>query len=104
MTDASMRRRADASIERGLLLKFVAGVIGGLGLAIACSALFVRLSPGGLTAASKFHVAMWIVPPLWIAVASAAFLFRSSARAFAVLALVNVAAFALVLLCQRLPV
>ncbi|CAB3653541.1 hypothetical protein LMG24238_01276 [Paraburkholderia sediminicola] len=103
MTRVSARPRASASIERGLLLKFVAGVIGGFGLAIAASALFARLSPGGLAAASKFHVAMWLVPPVWIAVASASFFFRSSARAFAGLALANVAAFALVLLCQRMP-
>ena len=103
MTRASSARRAAGSIERDLMTKFVAGVVGGFGLAIAASALFARLSPGGLTAASKFHVAMWLVPPLWIAVASASFMFRSGARAFGWLALANLAAFALVLLCQRMP-
>ncbi|HYS63250.1 MAG TPA: hypothetical protein VEN30_05420 [Paraburkholderia sp.] len=104
MTHASSTRRAADSIERGLMTKFVAGVTGGFGLAIAASALFARLSPGGLTAASKFHVAMWLVPPLWIAVASAAFLFRSGTRACGWLALANLTAFALVMLCQRVPV
>jgi hypothetical protein len=103
MTRASTTRRAAGSIERDLLTKFVAGVTGGFGLALAASALFARLSPGGLSAASKFHVAMWLVPPLWIAVASASFMFRSGARAFGWLALGNLAAFALVLLCQRMP-
>jgi hypothetical protein len=100
MTRASTTRRAAGSIERDLLTKFVAGVTGGFGLALAASALFARLSPGGLSAASKFHVAMWLVPPLWIAVWSASFLFRSGARAFGWLALANLA---LVLLCQRMP-
>ncbi|SMG51443.1 hypothetical protein [Paraburkholderia susongensis] len=95
--------RAAGSIEHDLLAKFVAGIVGGFGLAIAASALFARLSPGGLTAASKFHVAMWLVPPLWIAAASASFMFRSGARASGWLALSNLAAFALVLLCQHVP-
>ncbi|MFM0737445.1 hypothetical protein PQQ51_09405 [Paraburkholderia xenovorans] len=103
MTRKSSGPRAGASIERGLFLKFVAGVSGGFGLALAASALFVRLSPGGLEAASKFHVAMWLVPPVWITVASASFMFRSTARAFAGLAVANAAAFALVLFCQRMP-
>lgn len=101
MTRVSNARRAAGSIEHGLLLKFFIGVFGGLGLAIAASALFVRFSSGGLTAASKFHVAMWLVPPLWIAVASAAFLFRGVARAVFWIMAANVAAFAMVLLCQR---
>jgi hypothetical protein len=95
--------RAANPIERSLLSKFVAGVTGGLGLAIAASALLARLSPGGLAVASKFQVAMWSVPPVWIAVVSAAFMFRSGARAFAWLAAVNAVAFALVVLCQRVP-
>jgi hypothetical protein len=103
MTRASTSRRAATSIERGLMTKFVAGVVGGFGLAIAASALFTRLSPGGLTAASKFHVTMWLVPPLWIAIASASFMFRSGARAIGWLAFANLAAFALVALCQRWP-
>lgn len=103
MTRVSTSRRAAGSIERDLMMKFVAGVIGGFGLALAASALFVRLSPGGLNAASKFHVAMWIVPPLWIAFASASFMFRSGARAFGWLGSANLAAFALVLLAQRVP-
>ncbi|MFM0046441.1 hypothetical protein [Paraburkholderia sediminicola] len=98
---ASTGRRTTGSIERGLLMKFIAGMSGGFGLAIAASALFAQLSAGALTSASKFHVVMWLVPPIWIAVASAAFLFRSSGRAFAWLAAANVIAFALVLLCQR---
>lgn len=103
MTRVSASRHAAGSIERSLMTKFVAGVVGGFGLAIAASALFARLSPGGLTAASKFHVTMWLVPPLWIAVVSASFMFRTGARAIGGLALANLAAFALVLLCQRLP-
>ncbi|WP_176057641.1 hypothetical protein [Paraburkholderia sp. BCC1876] len=104
MTRAATHRQAAGSIEHGLLLKFVIGALGGFGLAIAASALLARLSPGGLTAASKFHVAMWLVPPVWMAVASATFLFRGAVRAAAWLVVANVAAFALVLLCQRLPV
>ncbi|MFT4069214.1 hypothetical protein [Paraburkholderia sp.] len=103
MTRASASRRAAGSIERDLFAKFVAGMAGGFGLAIAASALFARFSSGGLSAASKFHVTMWLVPPLWIAIASASFMFRSGARAFGWLALSNLVAFALVLLCQRVP-
>jgi hypothetical protein len=103
MTRAATSRRTAGSIERDLLMKFVAGMVGGFGLALAASALFARLSPGGLTAPSKFHVTMWLVPPLWIALASASFMFRSGARAFGWLAMGNVLAFALVLLCQRVP-
>ncbi|NML34355.1 hypothetical protein [Paraburkholderia antibiotica] len=103
MTRPSASRRAPGSIERDLLARFVAGMLGGFGLAIAASALFARFSSGGLDAPSKFHVAMWLVPPLWIAIASASFMFRSGARAFGWLALSNVVAFALVLLCQHVP-
>jgi hypothetical protein len=46
---------------------------------------------------------MWLVPPLWIAITSASFMFRSGARAIGWLALANLAAFALVLPGQRLP-
>ncbi|OLL32219.1 hypothetical protein BTH42_07135 [Burkholderia sp. SRS-W-2-2016] len=100
---ASGSRRAAGSIERALLAKFIIGVVGGLGLALAASALFARFTPGGLDVSSKFHVTMWLVPPLWIAIAAASFMFRGAARAFGWLAASNVAAFALVLLCQRVP-
>jgi hypothetical protein len=103
MTRASSSRHVAGSIERDLLIKFVAGMAGGFGLAVAASALFARFSSGGLSAASKFHVAMWLVPPLWIAIASASFMFRSAARALAWLALSNVVAFALVWMSQRGP-
>lgn len=101
MTRAASSRRGAGSIERDLLMKFVAGMVGGFGLALAASALFARLSPGGLDAPGKFHVTMWLVPPLWIALASASFMFRSGARAIGWLTLANVVAFALVLLCRR---
>jgi hypothetical protein len=101
MTRGTAVKRASDSIESGLMAKFVAGVAGGFGLGIAASALLAWLSPGGLTAASKFQVAMWLVPPVWIAVASATFLFRSGTRAFTWLVVANAVAFAMVALCQR---
>jgi hypothetical protein len=95
-----VRRPPRSAVERHLLAKSAAGIAGGFGIALAASALFVQFSRGGLTAASKFEVAMWTIPPVWIAVAAAAPLFRNGQRAMLTLAVANVGAFALVAICR----
>jgi hypothetical protein len=89
------------SIERDWLTKTLAGTVGGFGLGIATSALLAGLAPGGLAIPNKFQVAMWLVPPVWIGVIAASFMFRSGMRASAWLGGANLAAFALVAACQH---
>ncbi|PLZ02648.1 hypothetical protein CY652_08900 [Burkholderia sp. WAC0059] len=91
------------AVERHLLAKSAAGIAGGFGLAVAASTLLAQLSPGDPTTSGKFQAALWMVPPVWIAVAAAAPLFRSGLRATLALAAANLGAFALVVAFCRHP-
>jgi len=75
------KTRGREPLSRDWIGKALAGVIGGFGLAIAVSGLFACLTSGGLAVQDKQQVAMWLVPPIWIAAMSAAFAFRTGARA-----------------------
>lgn len=77
------------------LSRTLAGTCLGFTLALALSGVFVRLAPD---AAGKVQMAMWLMPPVWLAVASLAFLFRDGWRASAWLAAANVAAWGLLFL------
>ncbi len=76
------KARGGQSLSRDWIGKTLAGALCGFGLAIAVSGLFACLSPGGLAVQDKPQVAMWLVPPVWIAILSAAFAFRSAASAW----------------------
>jgi len=89
------------TLSRDWLSKTLAGVAGGFGLGIAASGLLACLTPGALDVQNKFQVAMWLVPPVWIGVMSASFMFRSGVRAWAWLGGANVAGFAMLALARH---
>ena len=96
MTLKTARTASERSrLSRNWLSKTLAGVIGGFGLGIAASGLLACLTPGALDVQNKFQVAMWLVPPVWIGVMSASFMFRSGLRAWAWLGGANIAGFAM---------
>jgi hypothetical protein len=86
--------RGREPLSRDWISKTLAGVICGFGLAIALSGLLACLTPGGLAVQDKQQVAMWLVPPVWIAAMSVAFAFRSGTRAWLWLGGAGVVAFA----------
>lgn len=62
-----------------------AGLALGFVLALEAAGLFLRLTPQG--GGAKLQLAMWLMAPVWALIFSFVFLFRSSARAWAVLGL-----------------
>lgn len=82
MARPSSSRPSRSPRRNDWLLKSLAGALLGLGLAIALSGLFAWLGPGGLAPLNKYQFSMWIVPPLWLGVLSAVFLFPNAARAW----------------------
>lgn len=73
-----------------------AGVLLGVGLALALSGLFAWLGPGGIDAGGgKIQFNMWLMAPVWAGVLSFVFLFRDSRRAWLWLGAANAAAFGL---------
>jgi CBS domain containing-hemolysin-like protein len=86
------KARGREPLSRDWIGKTSAGVICGFALAIAVSGLFASLTPGGLAVQDQEQVAMWLVPPIWIAAMSAGFAFRSGARAWSWLGAIAIAA------------
>jgi len=78
-----------------------AGVLCGLGLAVAVSGLFAWLGPGGLYAPNKFQLNMWLMSPIWLGVISFCFLFRSGLRAWLWLGGANALAFVGLYACRH---
>ena len=89
------------TLSRDWLWKTLAGAIGGFGLAIAASGLLACLTPGALDEQNKFQVAMWLVPPVWIGVMSASFLFRTGLRAWLWLGGANTLGFLMLALARH---
>jgi hypothetical protein len=81
VSDPSTRRNGD-TLSRHWLGKTLAGVVCGFVLGVAAGGLLACLAPGGFYAPSKPQIAMWLVPPVWVAVMASAFAFRSGARAW----------------------
>ena len=75
--------------------KTFAGVVLGAPLALALAGLFAWVGPGGIGAPQKSQFVMWSIAPVWMAVLSTVWLFRSGRRALLVLGLADVAGFAL---------
>lgn len=76
----------------------LAGTVGGFGLAIALAGIFAWVGPAG---AGKYQLVMWMVPPVWLAVLSAVFLFRDGLRAWLWLGGANLLAYAGLFLCRH---
>ena len=76
--------------------KVSAATVLGFTLAIALTCTFALLfSEGDGDFNAQGQIAMWLVSPIWCALLGFCFLFRSGARAWGLLALANVAAWAL---------
>lgn len=89
------------TLSRDWLSKTLAGAAGGFGLGIAASGLLACLTPGPLDVQNKFQVAMWLVPPVWIGVMSATYLFRTGRRAWIGLGIANASGFAMLALARH---
>ncbi|MFP1678672.1 hypothetical protein ACLD02_08225 [Alloalcanivorax sp. C16-2] len=73
--------------------KTLAGGVLGFTLGVALSGLFAWLGPGGIEAANKVQVVMWLVPVPWMAAFSLVYLFPSGVRAWLWLGAANLLAF-----------
>ncbi|MDT8998604.1 hypothetical protein RQP53_04895 [Paucibacter sp. APW11] len=62
--------------------KTLAGALGGLVVALLCSALFNHLAQPGLTLALRSQLAMWMVAPIWLTLLALSFGFSSGRRAW----------------------
>ncbi len=74
-----------------------------LALALTCAfqACFLR---GDAYFSAQGQLAMWLISPIWCALLSLCFLFRSTARAWSWLAVANLAAWMLYAAIRFLPV
>jgi hypothetical protein len=82
-----------------MLAKAFAGILLGLPLALALIALLIWVWPGSSESVTMpFLVAFF---PAWIAIMGATYMFRSGARAWAWLAVANLAAIATLLLAKH---
>ena len=82
------------------LLNSLAAVIAGFALAIALSGWFAWLGPGGLAPVNKYQFNMWIVPPIWLVVASIAMNFARGWRSWLWLGAANLLAWGVLLAAQ----
>ena len=73
---------------------FAGGVLGAT-LALALAGLFAWFGPGGIAPGEKTQAVMWSIAPVWMAVLSAVWLFRTGRRAVAWIGGANVLAYAL---------
>lgn len=90
---AGNRRRRDLS--KGWLGKTLAGAICGLAIALIASGFFMLPDTKHNTIYDKYQIAMWMVPPIWLAVLSCCYLFRDALRAWLWLGGISIAGFAL---------
>lgn len=90
-----------ASIRRDWLSKTLAGMLLGFTLAMLCSGLFTELAPGMATSI-RGQIAMWMVPPIALAVLGGCYFFTSGRLAWAWLAGANALILGL-LAAVRLP-
>jgi len=91
------QRTASSSrdLSKGWLGKTLAGTVCGLAIALITSAFFMLPDTHNNTVYDKYQIAMWMVPPVWLAVLSCCYLFRNALRAWLWLGGVSIAGFAL---------
>ena len=75
--------------------KTFAGAFLGGTLALALAGLFAWIGPGGIDAPEKVQFVMWMMAPVWMAVFSTVYLFRTGLRAILWLGGANLAAYGL---------
>jgi len=89
------RARPRNDLSKGWLGKTLAGSICGLALALVASGFFMLPDTKYNTVFDKYQIAMWMVPPIWLAVLSFCYLFRDALRAWLWLGGASVLGFAL---------
>lgn len=83
--------RARGDLLKGWVAKTLAGTVCGLAIALAASGLFMYPGFEDNTVFDKYQIAMWLVPPIWLAVLSCCYLFRDAWRAWLWLGGISVA-------------
>ena len=81
--------------------KSLAGIVLGCVLSLLFSGLFAWLTPGGPGAPNKFQTTMWVTAPVWAAIMSFVFFFRSGAQAWRWLGGATVLAAAALAACRQ---
>lgn len=84
------------------VLKTLAGLIPGLGIALATAGIFAWAGPGGLHAPNKYQFVMWMIAPIWALIVSLCFLFPTGRDAWAGLGKVCFYSFAGLAICRIL--
>ncbi|SDG84332.1 MULTISPECIES: hypothetical protein [unclassified Duganella] len=69
-------------VKQDGLSKSLAGVLLGFALSMLASGLFAWLTPGGPGASNKFQATMWVTAPVWAAIMSGVYFFRSGVQAW----------------------
>ncbi len=82
-------------LGKGWLGKTLAGTFCGLAIALVASGFFLLPDTKYNTVFDKYQIAMWMVPPIWLAVLSFCYLFRDALRAWLWLGGASVVGFAL---------
>lgn len=90
------------STARTLWSKTLAGTLLGFSLAMAISALFAWLTPGGPAGLNKFQFVMWLVSPLWLLILGCVYFFRNARQAWLWLGAANLLAFTIYYLSRTL--
>ncbi|MCG8488442.1 MAG: hypothetical protein MI756_13305 [Chromatiales bacterium] len=88
-------------IQRDWWSKSLAGVLLGLILGLVCSALFMQFAEVE-PASVKVQLAMWMVAPIWLAVASGSYLFQTGKQAWVWLCGINLILVGLYLAASKL--
>ncbi|MBU2979909.1 hypothetical protein [Alteromonas sp. C1M14] len=94
------RLSADQKIQPHWWSKTIASAVLGLTLAFAIIGLFAWYGPGGINGANKNQFNMWMISPIWLAIISFSFLFRTGTRAFLFLGGANVICWGLFVLLR----
>lgn len=68
-------------LSRQWLSKTLAGVLGGLVLALGCSSLFASCAEA-VAPPIRAQLTMWVVTPIWLAALGGCFVFQSGRRAW----------------------
>jgi len=76
-----MKPAKPAPIRRDWISKSLAGVLLGFALAMGASAALAALT-AGIPLATRSQLAMWLVPPVWLGIASTVYFFASGLRAW----------------------
>ena len=88
------RSRRHTDLSKGWVGKTLAGIVCGLAIALITSGFFMLPDTKDNTVYDKYQIAMWIVPPIWLAILSCCYLFRDAMRAWLWLGGISIAGFA----------